>query len=315
MNTPDLSITIGQVTLPNPLLTASGTFGYGHELLESFPVQRLGAVVSKGLTLRPREGNPRPRIAETRCGLLNSIGLENMGLEAYLHRVLPLLRERGVRVVLNVEGRSEEEFYALAEKVEAHQPEILALEVNVSCPNVEGGLWFGQDLHLLERLVRGMRARTRFPLWIKLTPSGVDVREEARAAEQGGADAVVVANTYPGMAVDVARRRFLLHRGMGGVSGPAIHPLTLYWVHEVVGAVGIPVIAVGGIHDFDSAVAYLLVGARAVQIGSALFVDPELPYRILSRLPDYLRDQGFTSVSSLIGSLRLDRPATQRPQT
>ncbi len=307
MNIVDLSVQIGGVRLPNPLMTASGTFGYGHELLETFPVHRLGAVVSKGLTLQPREGNPRPRIAETRCGLLNSIGLENMGLQAYLDTVLPLLRERKVRVVLNVEGRSEAEFYALIERIEARKPDVVAVEVNVSCPNVDGGLQFGQDLPLLERLVRGMRERTSFPLWIKLTPSGVDVREEARAAEAGGADAVVVANTYPGMAVDVDRRAFLLPRGFGGLSGPAIHPMTLYWVHEVVGAVQIPVIAVGGVHDFASAVAYLLVGARAVQIGSALFVEPDLPYRILDRLPAYLRDQGVSSVEALVGSLRLDR--------
>lgn len=308
----DLEIRIGPARFQNPVFTASGTFGYGTELLGIFPVSRLGGVVSKGLTLEPREGNPPPRIVETPCGLLNSIGLENMGIRRYIAEVLPLLQEEGVEVVLNVEGRTEEEFEALVDL--ADEAPVQAIEVNVSCPNVESGLLFGQDPLALERLVARLRRRTEKSLWVKLTPNFVDIREEARAAEAGGADAVVIANTYLGTAVDVERRMFRLPRGMGGLSGPAIHPLTLYLVWRAYQAVSIPIVAVGGITRVEDALAYFLVGAVAVQVGSALFQDPELPFRILDALPDYLERQGLERFQDLVGSVQFPEvPSEPRP--
>ncbi len=308
-----LEIRIGPARFQNPVFTASGTFGYGTELLSTLPVARLGGVVSKGLTLEPREGNPPPRIVETPCGLLNSIGLENMGIRRYVDEVLPLLREAGVEVILNVEGRTAEEFEALVDL--ADEAPVQAIEVNVSCPNVESGLLFGQDPLALERLVARLRRRTRKSLWVKLTPSFVDIREEARAAEAGGADAVVIANTYPGTAVDTARRTFLLPRGMGGLSGPAIHPLTLYLVWRAYQVVSIPIVAVGGITRVEDALAYFLVGAVAVQVGSALFQDPWLPFRILDALPEYLETQGMEQIQDLVGSVQFPDMPSSEPRT
>lgn len=308
----ELEIRIGPARFKNPVFTASGTFGYGSELLDRLPVSRLGGVVSKGLTLEPRAGNPPPRIVETPCGLLNSIGLENMGIRRYITEILPLLQDEGVEVILNVEGRTEEEFEALVDL--ADQAPVQAIEVNVSCPNVESGLLFGQDPRALERLVGRLRRRTDKALWIKLTPSFVDIREEARAAEAGGADAVVIANTYPGTAVDVERRTFILPRGMGGLSGPAIHPLTLYLVWRAYQAVSIPIVAVGGIARVEDALAYFIVGATAIQVGSALFQDLELPFRILDALPQYLERQGMERIQDLVGSVQfLEIPSEVRP--
>ena len=307
-----LEIQIGPARFANPVFTASGTFGYGTELLATLPVSRLGGVVSKGLTLEPREGNPPPRIVETPCGLLNSIGLENMGIRRYVDEVLPLLQEAGVEVILNVEGQTAEEFEALVDV--ADEAPVQAIEVNVSCPNVESGLLFGQDPLALERLVARLRKRTEKSLWVKLTPSFVDIREEARAAEAGGADAVVIANTYPGTAVDVHRRTFILPRGMGGLSGPAIHPLTLYLVWRAYQAVSIPIVAVGGIARVEDALAYFLVGATAVQVGSALFQDPWLPFRILDALPEYLEIQGLETLQDLVGSIQFPDASPSEPR-
>lgn len=306
-----LEIQIGPARFANPVFTASGTFGYGTEHLGNLPLYRLGGVVSKGLTLHPREGNPPPRIVETPCGLINSIGLENMGIHQYVTDVLPWLREAGVEVVLNVEGRTFEEFEALVDL--ADEAPIQAIEINVSCPNVESGLLFGQDPRGLERLVHRIRKRTRKSLWIKLTPNFVDIRDEARAAEAGGADAVVIANTYLATAVDVGRRVFRLGRGFGGLSGPAIHPMTLYFVWRTYQVISIPIIAVGGIVDVETALAYLIVGASAIQVGSALFQDPWLAFRILDALPEYLKQQGFETVQDLVGSVQF--PDKQVPAT
>ncbi len=307
-----LEIRIGPARFANPVFTASGTLGYGTELLGSLPLHRLGGVVSKGLTLTPREGNPPPRVVETPCGMINSIGLENPGIRTYVLDVLPVLREAGVEVILNVEGRTPEEFEALVDL--ADEAPVQAVEVNVSCPNVESGLLFGQDPRALERLVARLRRRTKKSLWVKLTPNFVDIREEARAAEEGGADAVVIANTYLATAVDVERRAFRLARGFGGLSGPAVHPMTLYLVWRAYQAVSIPIIAVGGIVDVHTALAYWIVGATAVQVGSALFQDPWLPFRILDALPDYLERHGMNTIRDLVGSVQFpDEVASAEP--
>lgn len=299
-----LTTTVGKITLENPLMNASGTFGSGREYADFYDTRLLGAVVSKSVTPRATPGNPAPRVVEVEGGMLNAIGLQNEGLAYFREKLLPELRRKARTVVVNVAGKSEEDYEEVVRGLSAPELGIDALEINISCPNVKvGGMGFGTNPETAGRLVHRLRAATALPLWIKLSPNVTDITVIARAVEDAGADALVVANTFLGMAVDIERRRPILANVTGGMSGPAIHPLALRCVWQVCGAVKCPVIGCGGVRGVREVVAFLQAGARAVQVGMANFAEPG----ILPRLVDELRAwcaAHRTSVRELIGAAR-----------
>ena len=302
----DLSVRLGRLELANPLLTASGTFGYGLEFAHLVELPRLGGLVTKGLSLEPIAGNPPPRICETRGGMLNSIGLQNIGVERFIHDVLPHLAAIDSRVIVNLFGTTIDEYVRLAERVD-REAGIAAVELNVSCPNVKrGGIHFGHDPKLLRELVAAVRAVTAKPLAVKLSPNVTSPAELGHAAREGGADILSAINTVVGMAIDARTRRPLLNTIRGGLSGPAIKPIALRIVYDVARTVGLPVIGIGGIETVDDVIEFLLAGASAVQIGTALFRDPRTPERILAELGERLTADGVASISELIGALRID---------
>lgn len=298
-----LKTRIGALELDNPIMPASGTFGSGKEYGDFYDVGKLGAVVTKSVTLGPTRGNPPPRVTETPSGMLNAIGLQNEGVDVFLNELFPPLRERASRIVVNVAGKSEEDYIALTERL-ARAP-VDALEINISCPNVkEGGIAFGVCPGPAANLVRSLRkVAGDKPLWVKLTPNVTDVAEVAVAVEEAGADALVVANTFLGMAVDIETRRPILANITGGLSGPAIHPLVLRLVWQVRKAVKCPIVAVGGVQSVKEVVAFLMVGAAGVQVGAMNFVDPGLCARLVGDLDLWLREHD-TSVDEIIGTLR-----------
>lgn len=298
---PDLSVELHGIDFKNPVLVASGTFGYGVELVSEYPVSELGGICTKGLTLKPRVGNPPPRIKETPCGLLNSIGLENIGWERFVEEKLPKLKELGTRLIININGETEEEYLKLAE-LASETDGIDIIEVNASCPNVEkGGMEFGRNPHELEGLTRRIKSVSSKPIWIKLTPNFVDIVEEAQAAESGGADAVSLINTLLGTYLDIQKKRFIPAYGHGGLSGPAIFPFALYCVREVAKNVKIPVIGIGGIHSGDTALQFLMAGATLIQVGTSAMIDPRTPFRIINEIRDFLERNAFRSANEIIG--------------
>lgn len=317
MTRPRLEVDVGGgLRLKNPIVAASGTFGYGVEFAGIVDLAALGAVVVKGISLRPAAGHPAPRIAETPCGVLNSIGLQNIGIEAFLREKLPVLRELGATTVVNFWGTTVEEYGEVAGALEAEEG-IAALEVNISSPNKrEWGRIIATDPERTAEVVREVRRRTRRPVWVKLSPNVTDLASFGRIAEAEGADALTVANTYVGMAVDARSRRAVLSNVTGGLSGPAIKPLTLRGVYEVVQAVRIPVIAAGGVACGRDALEYLVVGARAVQVGTAALYDPRIGLKIVAEVEGFLREEGLGDVSELIGSLRTESrgAASQAPE-
>jgi len=293
-----LRVRIGELELKNPVIIASGTFGYGAEFSELLDLKRVGAIAVKGLTLKPREGNPPPRIVETPAGLLNSIGLQNVGVEVFLKEYFPLLREKGVVVIANINGESEEEYVEIAKILD--EAGVDALEVNLSCPNVpRGGLTFGRDLRSVARLTELIRKEVEAPLIVKLSPNVTDIVEIARAAEEAGADAVSAVNTLLGMAVDIRRRRPALSTITGGLSGPAIKPVALRCVWQIAGEVGIPVIGIGGIMNWQDAVEFLMAGACAVQVGTANLVNPQATLEIVEGIRKFMEEEGFSTVEEL----------------
>ena len=299
----DMSTAVGPLGLKNPVLTASGTFGWGAEFAQYLDLNRLGGLVTKGLSLRPRTGNPPPRICETSCGMLNAIGLANVGLEVFLAEKMPFLATLGCAVVVNLYAESESEFAELAGALDGVAG-IAALEVNVSCPNVKGGgLAFGLDPAAVGRVTRAVRGATRLPVWVKLTPNVSDPSPMARAAQEAGADAVSLINTLLGMAIDARARRPRLANVMGGLSGPAIKPVALRMVYQAAKAVDIPVVGLGGITSGQDVAEFLLAGASAVQVGTANFSDPAAAGRIVDELEDFCRAQGVSRVSDLVGAL------------
>lgn len=302
---PDLSVRIGDLVLPNPVGVASGTFGYGSEYESLMDLDSLGALYTKAVTPEPRPGNEVPRIVETPSGMLNSIGLANPGLDAFVRDKLPELRSRRCPVIVNVAGASEGDYLRVLERLE-DEVGIAGYEINVSCPNVShGGLAFGTDTALVERLTARLRGtlRSERPLIVKLSPNVTDISEVARAAETGGADAVSCVNTLVGMAVDVERRRPRLARGTGGLSGPAIRPVGVACVFRVSRAVTIPVIGIGGILEARDALEYLLAGASAVQVGTGLFRSPDTPARVLSGIRDWMVRHQASRVADIPGML------------
>jgi dihydroorotate dehydrogenase (NAD+) catalytic subunit len=305
---PDLSVDLGPLRLSNPVLTASGTFGYGLEFVPFVELSDLGGLVTKGLSPRPRQGNPPPRIVETPAGMLNSIGLQNVGVDAFIAEKLPELRAYDTAVIANVFGESESEYVEVCAKLEGAEG-VAAIELNVSCPNVEkGGMIFGNEPGALERVTRICRDATSLPLIVKLSPNVTDIRDTARAAEQGGADILSLVNTFVGMAIDVERRRPVLARGSGGLSGPAIRPLAVWLTWQVHQAVDVPLIGMGGIVEAADALEFILAGASAVQVGTANFLRPDAAIRVLRDLHDYLTRNGIATIRELVGTLERKTP-------
>jgi dihydroorotate dehydrogenase (NAD+) catalytic subunit len=302
---PDLTARLGSLTLKNPVLTASGTFGYGLELKDFCPPEALGAVIVKGLSLSPWPGNPGPRMWETPGGLMNSIGLENMGVEAFVTRALPPLLATGATVGVNILGHSPEEYGRLAARLAATGAHFL--EVNVSCPNVaRGGAAFGSDPRAVDEISRAVREMGGGkPFLVKLTPLVSDITAVAAAAEGAGAAAVSLINTLPGLAVDLARRRPRLGGGLGGLSGPAVKPLALRQVWLCARALKIPVVGLGGIATAEDALEFILAGAEAVEVGTATLIDPRAPLTILEGLTGWLRREGLTDLGSIRGALKI----------
>ncbi len=298
-----LSIRIGSLELANPVLTASGTFGYGLEYDDFFEVKELGGICTKGLSLQPRPGNPPERICETPAGMLNAIGLANVGVEAFCTEKLPKLRERGVTVVANIFASSIEDFVAIAERLE-RETGVAAIELNVSCPNVShGGLEFGKDPKLSAQVTAAVRKVTASPLWVKMSPEAGDLAAVARACEDAGADALTAINTIRGMSIDVTAAKLRLANRTGGFSGPALRPVALRIVWELVDAVKIPIIGIGGIGNTRDALEFLMAGARAIQVGTASFSDPCAAKKVLDGLRAYCEAED-TSIEQLVGCAR-----------
>jgi len=304
VDSPDLRVNIGGLRLANPVMTASGTFGYGEEFAHLVNLHRLGAVVVKGISLLPRAGNPPPRVVETACGMLNAIGLENVGVQRFLTEKLPWLKKMKTRVVVNILADSVEEYGQLAAELSGHRG-IDALEVNISCPNVKkGGVAFGTDPGMAAEVTAAVRSHTDLPVIVKLSPNVTDIALMARAIEDGGADAVSLINTLIGMAVDIRTRRPRLANIIGGLSGPAIKPVALRMVWQVANSVHIPVIGIGGIGSAEDAIEFLLAGASAIQVGTANFYDPSACETIIDGIVRYLDEQQELSVRDIIGTLR-----------
>lgn len=299
---PSLAVNVGGLALKNPVLGASGCYGYGREYATFYPIARLGAVVTKSTTLLPRAGNPPPRLVETPAGMLNSIGLANPGADRVIREELPWLRDQGATVVVNIAGFSLRDYALLAERFD-REPGVGALELNVSCPNVERqGTSFCRRPDTAAAVVRAARAATRLPLWVKLSPNVEDIAEMARAVEDAGADAVTLINTLVGMEIDVERRRPVLVRATGGLSGPAIRPVALAMVWAAAQAVKLPVVGIGGIATARDALAFLLAGATAVQVGTANFANPMAAVEILEGIEAYCRRHGVADINDLVGA-------------
>jgi len=300
----DLTTSVGRVRLKNPILVAAGTFGYGEEYSRYIDLNILGGIITKTITLNPREGNPPPRLAETPCGLLNSIGLENPGVDAFISQKLPFLKKLTTAVIVSIAGEKEEEYLRLAERLSKEEG-IRALEVNVSCPNVKlGGVALGKDSGAVFSLARRLKEAIDIPFILKLPPF-VDIVEVAQAAREGGAEALSLINTVPAMAIDVEKRRPKLGNITGGLSGPCIKPVAVKIVWEVTRKVDIPVIGMGGIMNFEDVLEFTLAGASAVAVGTANFTDPEVSVRIIKDLKNYLGAKNITKFSELVGRISL----------
>lgn len=302
----DLTTTIGSLTLKNPVMTASGTFGYGMEYADMIDIARIGGVIVKGTTLELREGNPYLRMAETPSGMLNAVGLQNKGADYFVREIYPHLSEIDTNMIVNVSGSSIETYVECAEKMAALE-RIPAIELNISCPNVkQGGMSFGVCASSAAEVVRAVRKVYPKTLIVKLSPNVTDITEIARAAEAEGADAVSLINTLLGMAIDVERRRPLLSTVTGGLSGPCIKPVALRMVWQTASAVRIPVIGMGGIASWQDAVEFMLVGATAIQIGTYNFIDPAISVKVIEGIEAYCDRHGFVSAAELIGALTVD---------
>ncbi len=293
----------GGLTLRNPIMTASGTFGYGLEYEPFLDLQRLGGIVVKGISRDPRAGNPPPRLVQTPSGMLNAIGLQNIGVARFIEEKLPRLRERDTALLVNIYGHGVADYVAVADALE-QESGINGIELNLSCPNVKaGGVLIGKSPRAIEEVTRAVRDVTQRPLWVKLTPNVTEIADMARAAEAGGADALSLVNTYVGMVVDIESRRPVLSNRIGGLSGPAIRPLAIAAVDQVHHAVKLPLVGIGGITCARDVVEFLLVGARAVQIGTASYNDPGVAGRIADELEQWCIARGVRDVNELVGAL------------
>jgi len=300
----NLAIDLAGISLRNPVMVASGTFGYGEEYAELLDLNRLGAIVTKTITLKPRLGNEPPRIVETAYGILNSIGLQNVGLNGFIRDKLPFLKKYNVPLIVSIAGETPEEYVQLAQRL--RREEIEGLELNLSCPNIkyERGLMFAQDSQATHRVVSKVRKATRLPLIVKLSPNVTDIASLAKVCEESGADAVSLINTFTAMAVDVESRRPILRQITGGLSGPAIKPIALRMVYEVYKKVKIPIVGMGGIMTASDALEFIMAGARAVAIGTGNFVDPRIPIKVIDGISEYMIKHGIRNIKSIVGSLR-----------
>jgi dihydroorotate dehydrogenase (NAD+) catalytic subunit len=301
----DLHVDIGGTRLKNPVMTASGTFGYGQEFAPLIDLDRLGGIVVKGLSLEPSKGNPPPRIAETSCGMLNAIGLENVGIDAFAREKLPLLSHLSTPIFANIYGTEVDAYGELAGRADTLEG-VAGVEVNISCPNVKaGGVAFGVDPAAAARVIGTVRKRTDKLVMAKLSPNVTDITEIARAVEAAGADCISLINTITGMAIDIGTRKPKLANITGGLSGPAIKPVALRMVWQVAGAVKIPVVGIGGIMTAEDALEFIIAGATAIQVGTANFVNPRTTIEIVEGIEAYLGETGIGSVNDLIGSLEV----------
>lgn len=306
-----LSVRLNRLELANPILVASGTFGYAREMEAFVPFDRLGGVIPKTITPLPRIGNPPPRTVETASGLLNSIGLDNDGLEPFLGKHLNYLLGLGTKVIANIAGKTIDEFAMMARRLNEF-PELGGLELNISCPNVSGGVDFGTDPELAAEVVQAVRNACSLPVIAKLTPNVTSVPRIAEAVHAAGADAVSLVNTFQGLAIDWRKRRPILGGNFGGLSGPAIKPLALRVVCQVARAVDIPIIAVGGISNVTDVLDFIVAGASAVQIGTANFYNPKLAGELVDQLGRVLRDENIGHISELVGTLQLNEPQSTK---
>ncbi|RKL63781.1 dihydroorotate dehydrogenase [Thermoanaerobacteraceae bacterium SP2] len=296
------SIDICGIPMKNPIMVASGTFSFGEEYAKFYDINKLGAIVTKGLTLEPKTGNPPPRIYETPAGILNSIGLENPGVEAFITEEWPHLSKLSIPVIANIDGDTVEDYHKIAWRLSSLEG-LAALEVNISCPNVEkGGMAFGQDPESAREVIKAVREATHLPVIAKLSPNVTSVQKIAEAAVSAGADAISLINTLLGMAIDINKKKPVFHRTFAGLSGPAVKPIALRMVWEVYKAVKVPIIGMGGITSWQDAVEFILAGASAVAVGTASFVDPLTPLHIIAGFKQYLADQGIKSIGELIGA-------------
>ena len=300
---PNLKTLLGNIELKNPVIVASGTFGYGEEFSKLYDISKLGAIITKGISLKPRAGNPMPRVVETASGMLNAIGLENVGIEAFIKDKLPFLRKSKATVIVNIFGESIEEFVAIALKLVGIIG-ISALELNISCPNVQnGGVHFGTNAKLAYEVTKAVKQTTAFPLIVKLSPQVTNIVEIASTVVDAGADILSLVNTFPGMAIDIKKRKPILANVTGGLSGPAIKPISLKLVHDVSNAVKVPVIGMGGIMTANDAIEFMLAGASAVQIGTANFINPTAPIDILNGIRNYMVENNITNIEEIVGKL------------
>ncbi len=303
----DMQVDLGGIRMKNPVTVASGTFGYGREYADLVDIRRLGAVTVKGVRLQPWPGNPLPRHVEVPGGMVNAIGLQGPGVDGFIRDYLPPLRDMGVPVIVNIWGTSEEEYAAVAERLDG-VPGVAGIELNISCPNVkEGGHAFGTDPRVAASLVAAVRRRTALPLIPKLAPNVPSVAVFARAAADAGADALALINTLPAMVIDIETRRPVLANVVGGLSGPAIHPVAVKLVWEAAQAVRLPIVAMGGITGPGQAIEFLLAGATAVAVGTANFIDPSTPLRVIDGIADYCSRHGFAAARGLTGSVIIER--------
>jgi dihydroorotate dehydrogenase (NAD+) catalytic subunit len=300
---PDMKINIGGIELQNPVMTASGTFGYAREFDHLIDLNRLGGIIVKGLSLQPTKGNPPPRIVETACGMINAIGLENVGIEKFITEKLPFLQNLSPPVFVNIYGKLEEEYRQLAARVNDVEA-IAGIEVNISCPNVKaGGMAFGVDPQAAFKVIRAVRDQTAKPVMVKLSPNVTDITEIAAAVEEAGADSISLINTLTAMAIDIETRRPKIANIIGGLSGPAIKPVALRMVWQVAQKARIPIIGIGGIMTFEDALEFLIAGATAVQIGTANFVNPHTTVDIIDGIEAYLSERDIPSVKDIVGTL------------
>ena len=301
----DLSVNIGKLQMKNPVMTASGTFGYGEEFADFIDITRIGGIIVKGTTLHKREGNPYPRMAETPSGMLNAVGLQNKGVKYFSDHIYPRIKDIQTHMIVNVSGSAIEDYVKTAEIIN-ELDKIPAIELNISCPNVkQGGMAFGVTTKGVSEVVQAVRSAYKKTLIVKLSPNVTDIAEMARAAEANGADSVSLINTLLGMAIDAERRRPILSTVTGGMSGAAVKPIALRMVWQVAKAVNIPVIGLGGIMNWKDAVEFMLAGASAVQIGTANFIDPAITIKVIDGINDYLERHGCKFVSEIIGALEV----------
>jgi len=303
-----LKVEIAGIKLKNPVMTASGTFGYGQEYAPFIDLNRLGAMILKGITLKPKMGNPPPRIIETPSGMLNAIGLQNVGVEMLIKEKLPYLKKFNTPVIINISGDTIEEYVELAQKLGeiSKEMKIAGLEVNISCPNVKkGGMVWGTDAKATYKIVSSIRKTTSLPLVVKLTPNVTDIKTIAQAAEEAGADALSLINTLVGMVVDIDSRKPKLANISGGLSGPAVKPVALWLVWQVFQTVNIPVIGIGGIIKIEDALEFIIAGAQAIEIGTANFLNPKVTIEIVEGIQKYLIEKNIKDINELVGSMKI----------